>query len=80
MTDDNTTPWSTAFLEKLTVTHQAKKFLISYRIVRFITVFTKPASRLHVKPVHTISKIYFNIIFSSTPRSSKLFIPFSFPT
>jgi hypothetical protein len=78
-------PWSRVLLEKLIVTQLVKKFPNFYGIQRFITYSQGPATcpvLIQTNPAHTFPpyfpKIHSNIIFPSTPWSSKLSLPLRF--
>ena len=80
------TPRSTVLLEKLTVPQLAKKFLAFYGTRRFIAAFTKVRNLSHPQPDQSHSfpsshllNIHFNIILTSTPGSSKWYLPLRFP-
>jgi hypothetical protein len=66
-------------LEKIAVAQQVKKFPASRGIRRFITMFTSVRQQ---KPVYSLKPylitVYFNIVFPSTPRSTKWSLPFMF--
>jgi hypothetical protein len=70
------TPCSRVLLEKLTVTQLVKKFPAFYGTRGFITVFTT-VRNWSLSRDHSL-KIYSNVIYSSTPRSSEWPLLFTF--
>jgi hypothetical protein len=62
-------------LKKMIVVHLFKKFLVSHKSPQFVPILSQ------MSPFHTLlfyfSKINFNIILSSLPRSSEWSLPFS---
>lgn len=80
------TPWKRIRLEKLLVHRLVKKFFAFYGTVPFITAFTRaddfslPWARLFRPTLSScFLKVYFNINFPSTPRSSKWCFPSGVP-
>jgi hypothetical protein len=72
------TPWSTVLLEKLTGYELVKKFPTYDRTRKFTSAFTRARTCPHSEPDTSspcppshFLKIYFNIILSSMPGSSK---------
>ena len=81
------TPWSRVLLEKLTGSQPVKKFSEFYVTRRFITAFTSArhlplhwtSSSQSIPPTSHFLNIHFNIIFPSTPGSSKWSLSIRFP-
>jgi hypothetical protein len=74
-------------LKKLTVSQHVRKFPVYYLIRKFVAVFTKAHHGLLFWTRPTDSKVshphftkHFSIILPPTPRSSKAFPAFSFPS
>jgi hypothetical protein len=80
------TTWSRVLLKKLTSLQLVKKFPKFYGTRRFISAFTRAhqlslpwtRSTQYTAPHPYLLKIYFNIIFLSTPKSSKWSLPLRF--
>ena len=73
----------TVLPQQLTRSQIAKKFSAFYGNQNFITAFTKapPVPILNqINPLQSPTKIHFNILLPSTPRSSKLALSSYFPT
>jgi hypothetical protein len=78
---DEQTPWNRVVLDKLIVTQLIKKFLGFYGTRMLINVFTDPYPELDESSSHPYTPLPFSpilILFPSTLKSPKLFVPFGF--
>jgi hypothetical protein len=79
-------PLRRVIIQKLTVPQLVKKFPVFYETQTFTSVFSPPHVPVvrHTTPVHTCAtdfyKIHLNIIFPSTPGSSKWYLSFGLPS